>query len=265
MSNSTAKFYRSHQPSYSGLVQPSDAISTILSQPTLVIERQIELMNVFLGFEQANKYQLYDPYGNRLGYLMERDVGIGKMILRQIYRLHRPFVVDLFDNSGNVLLTIKRPFSFINSHIKSILPGFQSEEDGIVGESVQSWHLWRRRYNLFLKNDKENYDQFGACDAPFLSFEFPVNDETGKTLGAVSRNFVGFGRELFTDTGVYIVRMDPQSFVGLEDHYPSVSSKSMSLDHRAVLLGTAISIDFDYFSRHSNRGGLFSFGSYDDI
>ncbi|CDK27064.1 unnamed protein product [Kuraishia capsulata CBS 1993] len=250
-----------------GIISPTDTVSAILSQPTLVIERNIEFMNLFLGFEQANRYTVSDPSGQVLGHLIERDFGIVKMMMRQVYRLHRPFTVELFDTQGNLLLTIKRPFSFINSHIKAILPSIQGDDEsgGIIGESVQRWHLWRRRYNLFKSETgtDETYDQFGEIDSGLLALDFPVKDEQGYVLGAVSRNFVGFAREFLTDTGVYIVRMDPSSFYGLEDYYPNVSSESMTLDQRAVLLGNAVSIDFDYFSRHSNRGGLLSFGDYE--
>lgn len=249
----------------SSLITPHDPITDILSHHTLVIERRIEMMNVFLGFEQANRYIIMDTNGNQLGYMIERDIGIMKMIMRQVYRLHRPFTVDVFDNNGNLLMTIKRPFSFINSRIQSILPGFQNvKDDGVViGESIQSWHLWRRRYNLFLNANvetNEEFDQFGAIDAPFLSFQFPVQDSEGYVNGAVDRNWVGLGRELFTDTGVYIMRMAPASFIGLEQEYPALGP-GLSLDQRLVMLGTAISVDFDYFSRHSDgRGfGVFPF------
>lgn len=254
--------YSGTVPNPGGLLRETDGISKILSEPTIVIERQIEMMNVFLGFEQANQYVIMDALGNKIGYMSERDFGIGKMIMRQITRLHRPFIVDVFDNFGNPVLTIKRPFSFINSHIKAILPGFEIEEDGIIGESVQSWHLWRRRYNLFKAHSNNEYDQFGAIDSGFLAFDFPVRDENGRVIGAVDRNWVGLGRELFTDTGVYIVRMDPQSFAGMGELYPEVSGP-LTLDQRAILLANAVSVDFDYFSRHSNRGGLFSFGDYE--
>lgn len=254
--------YRGNVPNPGGIIREDDGIARILNEPTIVIERQIEMMNVFLGFEQANQYALMDALGNRIGFMAERDFGFTKAIMRQITRLHRPFVVDVFDTDGNALLTIKRPFSFINSHIKAILPGFQNEEEGVIGESVQSWHLWRRRYNLFKANSSTDYDQFGAIDSGFLAFDFPVRDENGRVIGAVDRNWVGLGREMFTDTGVYIVRMDPQSFAGMGDQYPDVAGP-LTLDQRAILLGNAISVDFDYFSRHSNRGGLFSFGDYE--
>ncbi|SCU93041.1 LADA_0G01024g1_1 [Lachancea dasiensis] len=281
------------QTGFDTIIKPNDAVATtILNEPTIVVERQMEMMNVFLGFEQANKYVIMDALGNRIGYMQERDFGIVKAVMRQFYRLHRPFVVDVFDNWGNVVLTIKRPFSWINSHIKAILPhavplepssqagttassfgsvptpqstSTMGETGTLVGESVQNWHLWRRRYELFGRDSSvgDSFKQFSQIDAPFLSFEFSATDEDGKIMAGVDRNWVGLGRELFTDTGVYIIRMDStQSFSGV---YPqeTLSDHILNLDQRAVLLANAVSIDFDYFSRHSRHGGgLIGFGDY---
>ncbi|RLV91691.1 Altered inheritance rate of mitochondria protein 25 [Spathaspora sp. JA1] len=203
-----------------GIITPQDPIYEILSQRTLVIERQIEFMNLFIGFEQANKYSIMNTQGERIGHMEEKDVGILKIIGRQFFRLHRPFTIDVFDRYGRLALTIKRPFSFINSHIKALLPGYDDRDNlmyEVVGESVQSWHLWRRRYNLFKLQDEEQneYEQFGMVDAPFLSFDFPIRNEVGDVMASVDRNWVGLGRELFTDTGVYILRFDQESFSGV--------------------------------------------------
>lgn len=256
-------------PNKNGLITPHDGIYEILKEPTLVIERQIEMMNVFLGFEQANKYKIMNSLGEQVGYMEEKDIGFAKMLGRQFFRLHRPFDIDVFNNYGDLLLTIKRPFSFINSHIKCYLPGYDERGELMfeaLGESCQSWHLWRRRYNLFKLEDEvtDEYEQFGAIDAPFLSFDFPVRNHQGDVIASVDRNWVGLGREMFTDSGVYIIRMDPASFSGLGNIYPSVAGP-LTLDQRAILLGNAVSIDFDYFSRHSRGpgGGLFSFGDMD--
>lgn len=292
---------QSYIPPASTIIQQHHPIATtILNEPTIIVERQIEMMNVFLGFEQANKYAIMDVLGNKIGYMQERDFSFMKSIMRQVYKLHRPFTVDVFDNWGNLLLTIVRPFSWINSHIKAILPEdmavnnnvaktsyshphissssqfggnlptpqtVSTSEGTLVGESVQNWHLWRRRYELFQRDsDSPNsFTQYSQIDAPFLSFEFPLLDESGKIMGSVDRNWVGLGRELFTDTGIYVVRMDStQSFEGV---YPPeiVSDHVLNLDQRAVVLANAVSIDFDYFSRHSNgSGGLIGFGGYDE-
>ena len=255
-------------PNENGIITHDDGIYEILKEPTLVIERQIEIMNVVIGFEQANRYKIMNSLGEQIGYMEEKDLGIMKAIGRQFFRLHRPFDIDIFNNYGDLLMTIKRPFSFINSHIKCLLPGFDPMGNlmyEVVGESVQSWHLWRRKYNLFKLGDEETdeYVQFGAIDSPFLAFDFPVRNEAGDVIASVDRNWVGLGRELFTDSGIYIIRMDPASFAGLGDLYPTVAGP-LTLDQRAVLLGNAVSIDFDYFSRHSRPGGgFFSFGSYE--
>ncbi|KAK9455366.1 Scramblase-domain-containing protein [Dipodascopsis uninucleata] len=235
----------------SGIIQPSDPAAALLEQPALVIERQIEYMNVFLGFEQANRYAILDVSGNHLGYMEEEDFGFGKAILRQIYRLHRPFKVRVLDRHGYHVLSFQRPFSWINSRVKVMTPPTENANSTIIGETHQSWHLWRRKYNLFLQNGPGNFDQFAAIDAPMLSFRFDLLDEYNRLLGKVDRNWVGLGRELFTDTGVYILQMDAAS---LEDSSASERVLGMTLDQRAVMLATAVSIDFDYFSRHSSPG-----------
>ncbi|KAK9478120.1 Scramblase-domain-containing protein [Lipomyces japonicus] len=244
-----------------GVLQRSDAAAYLLENPALVVERQIEYMNVFLGFEVANKYAILDVNGNHLGYMEEEDFGITKAILRQVYRLHRPFTVKVFDRHGSHLLTIRRPFSWVNSRLSVLTPPAGDNEERVIGESHQSWHLWRRRYNLFLSEQNDSFDQFAAIDAPFLSFRFELVDEENRLLGTVDRNWVGLGRELFTDTGVYILQMDAAT---ADETTSGVSGKApgMTLGQRAIMLGTAVSIDYDYFSRHSSAGGggLIGFG-----
>ena len=94
----------------------------------------------------------------------------------------------------------------------------------------------------------------------------------------MNRNFAGFGREIFTDTGVYALRMDAaaaqqqppegESTVakiaqsGIGRRYGEVlggeeeRAMGMTLDQRAVMLATAVTVDFDYFSRHSHGSGV---------
>lgn len=271
--------YQAYNVGAKSLIKETDAIFNILSQSTIIIERKIEYMNLFLGFEQANNYKMYDSMGNQIGWLIERDFGIGKAIMRQIYKLHRPFTVDILDIQGNHLLTIRRPFSFINSHIKAILPvnensgvGLAADDENgiIVGESVQSWHLWRRRYNLFKKDVVDesagDFTQFGKIDSGFLRWEFPVYNEEGLIHGSVTRDFSGLFREFLTDTGVYVLRMDPKSFEKTDvSEFGEISNQQLSLDEKAVMLANAVSIDFDYFSRHSGPGGgIFFFGGGGD-
>ena len=171
----------------------------------------------------------------------------------------------------------------------------------IVGETQQQWAPLRRKYNLFLYrpvpgsesrpeahrslpanqplsnsqsldltpyNQEGEFGQFAYVDEPLLSWDFSLLSADGRLIGSVNRNFSGFGREIFTDTGVYALRMDAAGLAQEPRHLISKTGQqeqsdeqnrnvAMTLDQRAVMLATAVSVDFDYFSRHSGSGGGF--------
>lgn len=237
------------------------SIKSILGSPIVVVQRQIEFGNLIFGIEQINRYVISNPQGTVLGYAVERERSMAQFILRQFTRLHRPFTVDLFDADNNHLFKLQRNFSFINSRVK-VINEINSNNEQIMGESIQRWHAWRRRYELFVREKNDDMIQFGDIDAPFLSYDFPVSDSRGKIIGSVDRNWVGLGRELFTDTGVYVVRFDSQrGFKGVYER-DQLSDDILNLNERAVLLANAISIDYDYFSRHSRDVGHSGFGTF---
>ncbi|ORX89141.1 Scramblase, partial [Basidiobolus meristosporus CBS 931.73] len=216
-----------------GTLDMANPAARLLEHGTVVVTRQLEMLNIFMGFEQANKYAIADQYGNYLGFLAEEDT-FGNTLARQLLRTHRKFNATVLDKEGNVILKIHRPFSWINSRIF-----IYRSDDTLIGEVQQEWHLWRRTYNLFIKER-----QFARIDSGFLSWEFLLQNEQGGMLGHVTRNFGGFAREIFTDTGTYMLKMDD-----VEDN-----ARALTLDERAVTLAAAVTIDFDYFSRHSRHG-----------
>lgn len=166
----------------------------------------------------------------------------------------------------------------------------------VIGEAQQQWAPLRRKYNLFTYHHSPNpatdmktermplsesglsnaqkmqmsqtapvdrdlgeFNQFAYVDEPFLSWDFALRSSDSRLIGSVNRDFSGFARELFTDTGVYALRMDSASFNPPGSDTPAHNNPitGMSLDQRAVMLATAVSIDFDYFSRHSGHSGGF--------
>ena len=116
-------------------------------------------------------------------------------------------------------------------------------------------------------NQEGEFGQFAYVDEPFLSWDFSLLSADGRLIGSVNRNFSGFGREILTDTGVYALRMDAAGLAQEPRHLISKTGQqgqdeqarnvAMTLDQRAVMLATAVSVDFDYFSRHSGSGGGF--------
>ncbi|KAJ4344041.1 hypothetical protein N0V95_006419 [Ascochyta clinopodiicola] len=296
----------------------------LLDNSAIVIQRQLEVMNVLMGFEQANRYVIMDPHGNHIGYLAERDHGFGSAMARQMFKTHRSFTTHVFDRDEKEVLRFHRPFSWINSRIRvydalgesggaytsstqlqgtstaSIVNQTSANVSSlgladmrIVGATEQEWAPLRRKYNMFLARNLQDAAlgtpqiapgdlplsdskamtvaegdnrevgmlQFARVDERFLSWDFSLMSEDGRLLGSVNRNFGGFAREIFTDTGVYALRMDAAGLTQEPSHLVSQTGHAdqgpgMTLDQRAVMLATAVSIDFDYFSRHSGSGGM---------
>lgn len=81
------------------------------------------MMNVFLGFEQANKYVIMDPQGSTIGYLAEQEHGIANMMARQLAKTHRSFTTHVFDKNEREVLRVSLEFGafLINSPILTIL------------------------------------------------------------------------------------------------------------------------------------------------
>ncbi|KXT14470.1 hypothetical protein AC579_4796 [Pseudocercospora musae] len=310
---------------------PDHPALSILGNSSLVIQRQMEMMNLLIGFEQANRYIIMDGQGQTIGYIAEQDHGFGRAMARQFARTHRSFTTYIFDRNEREVLRIRRPFAWINSRIRIydsipeggygematstdlqglsasslVNPGQQAqisplklEEMRIIGQAQQQWAPLRRKYNLssyrpleparddgaprLESGEKATSDtkalmvteaasnenvieagmaRFAHVNEPFLSWDFTLRDESQNTIGSVNRNFAGFAREIFTDTGVYVLRMDSaaqssalETAVGEEVARYEREATAMSLDQRAVMLATAVSIDFDYFSRHSHAG-----------
>ncbi|WVF68496.1 hypothetical protein IAT40_003263 [Kwoniella sp. CBS 6097] len=253
-------------PDPHGVLGDNHAARDILGHESLVIVRQLEMLNVFMGFEQANRYAIHSPDGQHVGFLAEEEQSFVSAISRQALRTHRPFRAVVMDRYGKPVLWIRRPFAFINSRI--FVHATEGPEGTLVGETQQQWHPWRRRYNVFQTRDVETFKQFARVDSGFLAWDFWLKDRDDRLVASINRNFRGLGRELFTDTGQYVIRFDaagtelnmpPGSEINVQGQsliLPQGKEGGLTLDQRAMTLATAVSIDFDFFSRHSGSGGL---------
>ena len=119
---------------------------------------------------------------------------------------------------------LRRPFSWINSRmfvqrLKNLSDRAAAEDEPVLdtfAEVQQRWHLWRRRYDLFIRQgpkrilslvsdpqpepETESYNQIARIDEPFLAWDFALRDARSKEIASVSRAFRGFGREVCTRT-----------------------------------------------------------------
>ncbi|KAG0592022.1 hypothetical protein KC19_1G218700 [Ceratodon purpureus] len=258
--------------------EEEDKIAPILGRSDLLITRNVEWANLALGFEQQNKYVIMDPLEPQapVGYIVEES----NVILRQVMRTRRPFVVSVLDANGEEVCRVRRPPFFINSSM------FIEVNGKIIGECHGKWHLWKRIYDVYIGNK-----QFATVENPGLwNWTFTLADDSGGVLAVIDRNWRGFGFEFLTDAGQYMVRFGdvlpkgsihhPVPTAEGVDRKPFLLSKNettgaaevhqlqeaaeqvdalavarpLKLTERAVVLALAVSLDNDYFSRHSQHG-----------
>ncbi|KAH9560148.1 hypothetical protein CY35_06G091700 [Sphagnum magellanicum] len=258
-----------------------EKLSPVLARPDLLITRNVEWANLAFGFEQQNRYVIMDPRQPQapVGFIVEDS----NILLRQFMRTRRPFTASVMDAVGNEILRVRRPMFLINSSI-------YIEVDGeVVGECHRRWHLWRRNYDVYLGKT-----QFAAVENPgFWHWTFTLKDQNQGVLAEIDRNWRGFGYEFLTDAGQYVIQfgdtlpkgIHPASPVLDEDvqnRKPLLSStqgqsgaqemqqlqaaateaeelrvsRPLNLVERAVALALAVSLDNDYFSRHSQPGAV---------
>ncbi|KAK8245510.1 Scramblase-domain-containing protein [Phyllosticta capitalensis] len=280
-----------------GVLKPDHPAASILHNSSIIVQRQLEAMNVLVGLEEANRYVLMDPQGNHIGYLAEHDGGVGQQFSRQTLRTHRAFTAHVFDKQEREVLRIHRPFSWINSTIGvydsfSALSSQPSPEQvsknwtvassmPLIGATQQQWAPLRRKYQMFtrvprddaqvttpespmlnLPDDLQFSDQkthalcrFAYVDERPFSWDFTLRRDKD-IIGSVNRAWRGAAREILTDTGVCAPK--EEMFAEASGAEVQPSPRGMTLDERAVMLSTAVTIDFDYFSRHSSAfGGFF--------
>ncbi|XP_010542020.1 PREDICTED: altered inheritance rate of mitochondria protein 25 [Tarenaya hassleriana] len=237
--------------SMSGFLAPTTSeeirVAPLLARSNLLITRDIEWANLVLGFEQENRYAVVDVCYPRapVGFIREQS----NIIARQLLRLRRPFVASITDALGNELFRVRRPFWWINSSIYAEIDG---KEIGVVH---RRWHLWRRIYDLYLGNK-----QFAVVENPGLwNWTFTLKDVDGEVLAQIDRDWRGFGFEIFTDAGQYVIRFGeadaatPKTGAARTVEELEVK-RPLTLSERAVAVALAISLDNDYFSRHGGWG-----------
>lgn len=230
--------------SITGILEPmsleESKVAPLLARSNLLITRDIEWANLVLGFEQENRYAIVDVCYPQapVGFIREQS----NVIARQLLRQRRPFIASITDGSGNELFRVRRPFWWITSSIYAEING---EEIGVVH---RRWHLWRRIYDLYL-GDK----QFAVVENPgFWNWTFTLKDIDGNVLAEIDRDWRGFGFEIFTDAGQYVIRFgSSNSGVGPAAGVQELDvARSLTLSERAVAVALAVSLDNDYFSRH---------------
>lgn len=203
------------------------------SHNRLFVRQEREVLEILTDIETRNKYSINSPQGERLAFIYEEGSGIWGGLKRLFLRSHRGFVIRVVDAGRNILLTLKRSFFFLFSHLYVLDGG------GLPIGSV------KRRFGVLYKK-YDLYDNTGARFARVRGprwrlWTFPVvYNERG--LAVITKKWGGALREMFSDADTFLVEF---------------TEDSLTPEQRIIVFAASISIDFDFFEENRwGKGGL---------
>ena len=195
----------------------------------LVVRQEVEHLEVFVGFETANRYSIHTPEGGSAMYAAEESGAL----TRQFMGTHRPLTIRVVDSQGQPVLTASRKFYWFYSHLQ-----VEDEAGSPVGSLKRQFAMMRRRFSLM----DANASQIGQIDGgPFRRNTFAAENAQGVELGRIVKQWSGLAREAFSDADTFQVQF---------------SEQERSQEFRLMLLAAAFAIDLDFFEGKGRNGPM---------
>lgn len=153
-------------------------------------------------FKAANAYDVLDPAtGQIIGTVRETVPNFFIKLLKFTkMKTSLPFTVDIFDDDGKKLMTLKRGFTLFRSSVN------------VLGVNDQK--LGRYQQKLLSLGGK--FEILDSIDQPvamlqgdWKGWNFTFKDKEGRELAKVTKKWAGLGKELFTSADNYAVDVNP--------------------------------------------------------
>lgn len=194
----------------------------------IFIHQKKEWGEIIFNFEFRNKYTLLNEKGEEIGKIEEKGSGFLIFFKRLLFRSHRPFDIDVYNSNGQLLMNLSRPFFFFFSSIE-----ITDDKKNILGHVHRKFAFFSKVYEIL--------DNKGALKArissPILKiWTFPILNERGEEIAVISKKWGGILKEYFSDADRFGIQ-----FNNVEEEV------------KPLLMGAAISIDFDFFEQNQGN------------
>ena len=190
--------------------------------PELVIRQQVEQIEIFTPFETANRYNVHTSDGAQIMHAYEES---GDMS-RQFAGSHRALSIHVVESDGAPVLRASRNFFWFRSHLRVDADGRR------IGALNRVFGLGRK-FALVDANDREI---IRLTSGLFRPHTFIAKNAQGSEMARVTKQWSGFGREMFTDADTFVVQF---------------TDSSADNDFRLLMLASAFAIDLDFFEKQS--------------
>lgn len=182
---------------YAGAAGSPAGGGSLFTEPVLVVNQKAKLIEV------NNEYAVYNQHGQQVGAVREVGQSAMKKFVRVVSDFDQYFThkLQVVDADGRVVLALTRPAKVIKSRI--IVQGSDGRE---LGQIVQQNILGKIRFALV-----SGEQQIGSLNGEnWLSWDFNVQDASGREVARITKTWQGFAKALFTTADNYVVQIHHQ-------------------------------------------------------
>ncbi|XP_034980707.2 phospholipid scramblase 1-like [Zootoca vivipara] len=198
----------------------------------MIIQQQIELLEILIGFETSNKYKVKNAWGQMVYSVIEDT----DCCTRNCCGTLRPFTIKIMDNVGQEVIELQRPLRCSSCFYPCCLQELEvhAPPGTPIGYIKQTWHPFLPKFIIQNELHQDVLKITGPCIVCSLcqdiNFEVLSLDEQ-TAVGRISKHWTGFLKEAFTDA----------------DNFGVQFPLDLDVRMKAVLLGACFLLDFMFF------------------
>jgi len=206
---------------------------SVLSQ--LVVKQRIEILEALTGFEQQNKYDVFNSWGQKL-YEAKEDSNV---CARNCCGKHRGFDMRFMDCYKQTVIHFSRPLalSCCNCCCLSVMT-VEAPVNVPIGRVRQMPGNCKVRFKVECPIGTHVATVCSPCALRcfcFSSVPYPIYDLSDREIAVIKRKFTAKG--VFTDADNFTIEFDPMLNVNL----------------KACLMGALFLIDFMFYEESGNN------------
>jgi len=152
-------------------------------------------------FKFHNEYKVYDNTATPVGCIVQRLSGWQKVLRLFLNKAMLPFTLEIIDNNEQVLVTIKRGWTFWMSKI-TIYDG----EGNVSGYIKQKFKMLKPKFIIM---DADG-NQVAEINGDWKAWNFGITGSNGRAIGFINKKWAGIAKELFTSADKYHVTIIPE-------------------------------------------------------
>jgi uncharacterized protein YxjI len=152
------------------------------------------------SFKFTNAYKVYDELGE-IGLIKQRLTGAQKFLRLMVNKAMLPFKLEITGLNGDVIVTIKRGWTFWMSKIT-----LTDSNGDLLGSIKQKFAILKPTFKIFDESEIE----IASITGDWKGWNFKILDNNNNLIGTISKKWGGILKEAFTTADKYIVDIVPE-------------------------------------------------------